>query len=210
MKVLLVNGSPHKNGCTHTALDLVGGQLRAAGIEADEFWVGAKPISGCIGCYQCGKLGHCALGDDKVDEFLAIANDYDAYVFGSPVYFSGMTGTLKSFMDRVFMSNRGRVTFAHKPFAVVASARRAGTTATLEQLEKHLQYNQMLQVTSSYWPMVHGTCAEEVLKDEEGVQVMEQLGRNMAWLLQVIEAGKAAGIPLPTHPEVPAKTNFIR
>ena len=210
MKVLLVNGSPHKNGCTHTALKLVGGALRESGVEYDEFWIGAKPIAGCIGCYKCAERGACVFDGDKVEEFLATAGGYDAFVFGSPVYFSGVSGSMKCFMDRVFFSNRGRVTFACKPAAVVASARRAGTTATLEQLEKHLQHQQMVQVNSRYWPMVHGNAPDEVMRDEEGVQVMQQLGRNMAWLLKSIDAGRAAGIESPVQSAARISTNFIR
>lgn len=210
MKALLVNGSPHKDGCTHTALQLVGEALRESGVEADEFWIGTKPISGCIGCYQCGERGECVFSGDKVEEFLAIAGDYDAYVFGAPVYYSGMAGSMKAFMDRVFFSNQGRVTFALKPAAVVTNARRAGTTATLEQLEKFLQHQQMVQVNSFYWPMTHGSTPEQVMQDEEGVQVMQVLGHNMAWLMKSIEAGRAAGIELPAPPEQRVWTNFVR
>ena len=169
MKVLLVNGSPHKDKCTHTALDIVAKELRDAGIETDEFWIGNKPIAGCIGCYQCGERGKCVFGGDKVEEFLGMAGDYDGYVFGAPVFFSGMAGSMKDFMDRVFFSNRGQVDFTLKPAAVVTSARRAGTTATLEQLEKFLQYDQMFQVGSRYWNMVHGSSPDDVTRDEEGV-----------------------------------------
>ncbi|MBQ9042672.1 MAG: flavodoxin family protein [Eggerthellaceae bacterium] len=210
MKALLVNGSPHKNGCTHTALDIVAGELREAGIEADEFWIGTKPIAGCIGCYKCGEQGECVFKDDKVTEFLAIAGDYDGYVFGAPVFYSGMAGSMKAFMDRVFFSNQGRVTFALKPAAVVTSARRAGTTATLEQLEKFLQHQQMIQVNSFYWPMVHGSKAEDVLRDEEGTQIMQVLGRNLAFTMKCIEAGRAAGVALPEPPDPRVWTNFVR
>lgn len=149
-------------------------------------------------------------GGDKVEEFLEVAGDYDAFVFGAPVYFAGMAGSCKAFMDRAFFSNRGRVTFALKPAAVVTSARRAGTTAALEQMEKYLQHQQMVQVNSRYWPMVHGNAPEEVVRDEEGVQVMQVLGRNMAWLMKSIEAGRAAGVEPPVQPERRIGTNFIR
>lgn len=210
MKALLVNGSPHKNGCTHTALDIVAGELREAGIDADEFWIGAKPIAGCVGCYKCAQLGECVFKDDKVTEFLSIAGDYDGYVFGAPVFYSGMAGSMKAFMDRVFFSNRGRVTFALKPAAVVTSARRAGTTATLEQLEKFVQHQQMIQVNSFYWPMVHGSKAEDVLRDEEGVQIMHMLGRNLAFTMKCIEVGRTAGVALPVPPDPRVWTNFVR
>ena len=210
MKALLVNGSPHEAGCTHTALALVGEGLSEGGVETREFWIGNKPVAGCIGCYRCAELGRCVFQDDKVEEFLEIAGGYHAFVFGSPVYFSGAAGSMKCFLDRAFFSNRGRVDFSLKPAAVVASARRAGTTATLEQLEKHLQHQQMVQVNSRYWPMVHGNTPDEVLQDEEGVQVMRTLGRNMAWLMRCIDAGVAAGVERPSPPVPRASTNFIR
>ena len=210
MKALLVNGSPHKLGCTHTALQVVGDALRESGVGADEFWIGNKPIAGCIGCYKCAERGGCVLGGDKIEEFLDVAGGYDAFVFGAPVYFAGMAGSMKAFMDRAFFSNRGRVTFALKPAAVVTSARRAGTTAALEQMEKYLQHQQMVQVNSRYWPMVHGNAPEEVVRDEEGVQVMQVLGRNMAWLMRSIEAGRAAGVEPPAQLERRIGTSFIR
>ena len=210
MKTLLVNGSPHKTGCTHTALQVVGDALRESGIEADEFWIGNKPIAGCIGCYKCVERGECVFGGDKVEEFLGVAGGYDAFVFGAPVYFAGMAGSMKAFMDRAFFSNRGRVEFMLKPAAVVTSARRAGTTAALEQMEKYLQHQQMVQVNSRYWPMVHGNAPEEVMRDEEGVQVLQVLGRNMAWLMKSIEAGRAAGVEPPAQPDRRIGTNFIR
>ena len=210
MKALLVNGSPHKGGCTHTALEVVADELRAAGVEADEFWIGNKPIAGCIGCYKCATRGECVFSGDKVEEFLAIAGGYDGFVFGAPVFYSGMAGSCKAFLDRVFFSNQGRVTFALKPAAVVTSARRAGTTATLEQLEKFLQHQQMIQVNSRYWPMVHGNTPEEVMRDEEGVQIMQVLGRNLAFTMKCLEAGRAAGVEEPAPPEPRVSTNFIR
>ena len=210
MKALLVNGSPHKEGCTHTALQLVGDGLREMGVEADEFWIGAKPLAGCIGCYKCAERGTCVFSGDTVEEFLSMAGAYDAFVFGAPVFYSGMAGSMKSFMDRAFFSNRGRVSFELKPAAVVTSARRAGTTATLEDLEKFLQIMQMVQVNSRYWPMVHGNTPDEVLRDEEGVQIMNVLGRNMAWLMKSIAAGHEAGIEPPAPLTNRVATNFIR
>lgn len=210
MKVLLVNGSPRKEGCTHTALSVVADELRAAGVEADEFWIGSKPIAGCMGCYQCGKRGSCVISGDKVEEFLAIAGDYDGFVFGSPVYYAGIAGSMKCFMDRVFFSNQGRVTFALKPAAVVTSARRAGTTSALGDIEKFVQHQQMVQVNSWYWPMVHGGSSEDVMRDEEGVQIMQMIGRNMAWLLKCLQAGADAGVNRPELPDPRKWTNFIR
>lgn len=209
MKALLVNGSPRKSECTHTALQIVGDSLREEGIEVDEFWVGNKPIPGCVGCRRCKELKHCLFDVDAVHDFLAIADDYDAYVFGAPVYYSGIPGHMKCFLDRVFYSNQGRVRFAFKPAAAITSARRAGTTATLEQLQKHIQHQQMVQVNSHYWPMVHGNSPDEVMRDEEGVQTMQVLGRNMAFVMKCIEAGVSAGVELPAPADPHLRTNFI-
>ena len=209
MKALLVNGSPHKKGSTNKALEIVAAELEEAGIQADIFWIGNKPIAGCMGCGACSKNGRCVTSD-VVDDFLAIADDYDGYVFGSPVYFSGVAGGMKSFLDRAFMSNQGRVTFRMKAAATLTVARRAGTTATLEDLNKFVEYWQMVQAHSKYWPMVHGANADDVVKDEEGVQVLQLLGRNLAYVMKCLEAGRAAGLELPGIPQPAARTNFIR
>ncbi|MGI6590427.1 MAG: flavodoxin family protein [Eggerthellaceae bacterium] len=211
MKVLLVNGSPHRRGCTHTALGIVARSLEAEGIGTQEFWIGNKPIAGCTGCLACRKQGACIF-KDSVQDFLEIAPDFDGYVFGSPVHYAGVTGNMKSFMDRAFYSGRCAVPdcFRLKPAASVVSARRMGTTATLEQMDKYFEIEQMPIVSSRYWNAVHGTNAEEVMKDEEGVQVMQMLGSHMAWMLKCIEAGDAAGVKRPDNYSVRTATNFIR
>lgn len=211
MKVLLVNGSPHQKGCTFTALSEVAAALNAEGIETDFYWIGNKPIGGCIGCYQCTKKQKCVF-DDKVNEFTALAADYDGFVFGSPVYFSGMNGNLMSFMDRVFFSASAQNPhpFRFKPAAAVVSARRAGTTSALDQMNKYFFHQQMPIATSRYWNMVHGNSPEEVRQDGEGLQIMRYLGRNMAWMLKLMEAGKQAGVPHPEQEERRLATNFIR
>ena len=211
MKVLLINGSPHQKGCTYTALAEVASALNSEGVETDYFWIGNKPISGCIGCYQCAENKKCVF-DDKVNEFTTLAADYDGFIFGSPVYFSGMNGSLMSFMDIVFFSASGQDPhpFRFKPAAGVVSARRGGTTSALDQINKYFSHQQMPIITSRYWNMVHGNTPEEVRQDEEGLQVMRYLGRNMAWMLKLIEAGEAAGIRTPEQEEKRAATNFIR
>lgn len=211
MKVLLVNGSPHQKGCTFTALSEVAAALNAEGIETDFYRIGNKPIGGCIGCYQCAKKQKCVF-DDKVNEFTALAADYDGFVFGSPVYFSGMNGNLMSFMDRVFFSASAQNLhpFRFKPAAAVVSARRAGTTSALDQMNKYFFHQQMPIATSRYWNMVHGNSPEEVRQDGEGLQIMRYLGRNMAWMLKLMEAGKQAGVPHPEQEERRLDTNFIR
>ena len=212
MKVLLINGSPHQKGCTYTALSEVASALNEEGIETTVYWIGNKPIGGCIGCFQCAKKQKCVF-DDKVNEFTALATDYDGFIFGSPVYFSGMNGSLMSFMDRVFFAgpkHKDGNPFAFKPAAAVVSARRAGTTSALDQMNKYFLHGQLPVISSRYWNMVHGNTPEEVLQDEEGLQVMRQLGRNMAWFLKLKEVGKQAGIPLPAQEEKRIARNFIR
>lgn len=211
MKVLLVNGSPHQRGCTHRALEEVASALTEEGVETSFYWIGNRPIGGCIGCYQCAKKQKCVF-DDKVNEFTALAADYDGFVFGSPVYFSGMNGNLMSFMDRVFFSASAQNPhpFRFKPAAAVVSARRAGTTSALDQMNKYFFHQQMPIATSRYWNMVHGNTPEEVQQDKEGLQIMRYLGRNLAWLLKLKEVGAQAGVPFPVQEERRAATNFIR
>ena len=210
MKVLLVNGSPHKEGCTYTALTAVADALAAEGIDPQMFWIGTKPLSGCIACKTCVQKKKCVF-DDKVNEFLDIAGDFDGFVFGSPVHWGGATGAITSFLDRAFYADfcGGGNRFLLKPAATVISARRAGTTATWDQLNKYFGLMQMPIVTSRYWNMVHGTDPEEVKQDAEGMQVMRILGKNMAWSLKCKQAGPAAGIKLPEQ-ETVTFTNFIR
>ena len=209
-KVLMVNGSPRIHGCTFTALTEVADTLKAEGVDCDFYWIGNKPVAGCIGCNRCEETHQCAF-DDQVNEFVKLAEDYDGFVFGSPVYYAGVAGGFVSFLDRAFYSSytRDPSPFRFKPAAIVVSARRAGTTAALEQLSKYPTYEQMPLVNSKYWPMVHGNTPAQVKQDEEGMQVMRQLGRNMAWMLRLIEAGEHAGIPLPAQEEN-VWTNFIR
>jgi multimeric flavodoxin WrbA len=210
MKVLLVNGSPHEKGCTYTALSEIASALGTCGIESEIFWIGAKPISGCIACMACGKSGKCSI-DDIVNKFTAIAKNADGFVFGSPVHFASASGALRSFMDRVFYSDMraGNQSFYLKPAAAVVSARRAGTTAALDQINKYFMISQMPIISSRYWNMVHGAQAEDAKRDEEGIQTMRILGRNMAWFLKCKEAGEKAGVTLP-EVEQTVFTNFIR
>jgi len=206
MKVLLVNGSPHAQGCTYTALREVAAALEKQGIETELFQVGTKPISGCLGCGACIKTGKCVI-DDVVNEFVEKAKDADGFVFGSPVHYAGASGAITSFMDRAFYG-KGAV-YANKPAAAVMSCRRGGATATLDQLNKYFTISNMPIVSSQYWNMVHGNTPDEVRQDLEGLQTMRTLGINMAWLLKCIEAGKAAGIAMPER-EAKVATNFIR
>ena len=209
MKVLLVNGSPHNEGCVYTALSEVAKELNNEGIETEIFWIGIKPISGCIACHKCSELGKCVF-NDVVNEFAEKAKNADGFVFGTPVHYASASGAITSFMDRLFYSTfSNQDIFRLKPAATVVSARRAGTTATFDQLNKYYTMNQMPVISSRYWNMVHGSTPEEVRKDEEGMQIMRILGKNMAYYLKCIEVGKEKGIT-PPAPEKITFTNFIR
>ena len=206
MKVLLVNGSPNKQGCTYTALSEVAKTLNEYDIETEIFWIKTKPITGCIACLKCGELGKCTFDNDVVNEYEA-----DAFVFGSPVYYASANGSMVSFLDRAFYSNShgtGGEAFKHKPGAVICSARRGGTTATYDQLIKYLGISQMPIISSFYWNMVHGNTPEEVLQDEEGLGTMRQLAHNMAFFLQCLEEGAKNGLTVKEEPK--PRTNFIR
>ncbi|MEE1598221.1 flavodoxin family protein [Acidaminococcus fermentans] len=193
MKVLLFNGSRREKGCTYTALSLVAKELEKAGIDTEIIYVGLNAVN--------GKL------DELVKECAAKMKEADGLVVGSPVYYASPTGEIQVFLDR-FAGVAG-ADLRHKPAAAIASARRAGTSTTLDVLNKYLMYNEMPVVSSNYWNMVHGNTPEEVLQDKEGVQIMETLGKNMAWLLKCLEAGKKAGVEEPAKP-AKVMTNFIR
>ncbi len=209
MKVLLVNGSPHEKGCTYTALTEVAKTLNDEGIDTEIFWIGIKPLAGCIACMKCIETGQCAF-NDNVNDFLDIAKDADGFIFGSPVHYAAASGAITSFMDRVFYANLlgNRQSFYLKPAAAVISARRAGTTATFDQLNKYFTISEMPIISSRYWNMVHGARPEDVRKDLEGLQTMRILGRNMAWFLKCKEAGTKAGVQHPVKEEY-IFTNFI-
>lgn len=193
MKVILFNGSRNEKGSTFTALTLVAEELNACGIETEIFWVGKRALDGHI--------------DEMVDEAIEKTKACDAMVFGSPVYYASPSGELIAFLDRFYWKGENVIRF--KPAASVTVARRAGTTATLDVLNKYTNYAQQPVITSRYWNMVHGSNGNDVMKDEEGIQIMKTLGRNMAWILKSIEAGKAAGVPQP-QAEKKIFTNFIR
>ncbi len=209
MKVLLINGSPNKERCTYTALREVADALEAEGVDCEFAWVGRDAVRGCLGCGACSRKGEgrCVFNDDVANGIIEQAKAADGIVVGTPVFYAGANGALLALLDRVFMAAASELKF--KPAAAIASARRAGTTPAIDQVNKYFQFNCMPLVSSNYWPMVHGSCAEDVERDEEGLQIMRTLGRNMAWMLKSIEAARAEGIEAPTlEPKV--KTNFIR
>lgn len=207
MNVLLINGSPRKNGCTYTALAEVAKSLETNGIETEILHIGAKPVGGCVNCGACKKTGRCAFSDAPVNEAAEKLRAADGLVVGSPVYYASPNGGMIGFLDRLFYSAGG--SFANKPAAAVVSARRGGTTASLDVLQKYFVICNMPVVPSQYWPMVHGNSPEEVQKDGEGLQVMRLLGANMAWMIRCFDAGRKAGIEPPAR-EPRIATNFIR
>ncbi len=206
MKVLMLNGSANQNGTTYTALAEIGKVLEQEGVEYEIFQIGGRPVRDCIGCGQCSEKG-CVFTDDEVNEFVALAKEADGFIFGTPVYYAHPSGRIQSFLDRVFYSS-GRV-FTYKPAAAVAVARRGGSSASLDVLNKYFGICQMPTVGSTYWNMVYGANAQDALLDEEGLQTMRNAARNMAWMLKCFEAGKEKGIELPKA-ERGARTNFIR
>ena len=210
MKVLLVNGSPHKNGCTNRALEEISKTLSEEGIESEIYHIGNKPIGSCMGCRSCSKLGRCVI-EDGVNEFLDYAKDFDGFIFGTAVHYASATGGITSFLDRAFYVNMasGKKIFEHKPGSAVASARRAGTTATLDQINKYFSISQMPIISGRYWNMVHGFTPEDVAKDEEGLQNMRFLARNMVWHLKCQKAASDAGI-YPPEQEPVTPTHFIK
>ena len=210
MKVLLVNGSPNKKGCTFTALSEIAATLKEEGIESEIYQVGWG-VMPCRACGACAKLGKCVI-NDAVNEFVDLLAGCDGLIIGSPVHYASASGGITAFMDRAFysgfMGGRGDV-FRLKPAAAVASARRSGTTATLDQLQKYFTISEMPIISGRYWNMVHGHTPEEVKQDLEGMQNMRFVARNMAYYLKCKQAGAEKGI-LPPQPEPITFTNFIR
>jgi len=193
MKVILFNGSRNEKGSTYTALNLVAETLKENGIETEIFWVGGKALTGEI--------------DKLVDEAIEKLQAADGVVLGSPVYYASPSGEMVAFLDRLYWKGEKYLRF--KPAAAVTVARRAGTTACLDVLNKYITYAQQPVVTSRYWNMVHGSNGDDVMKDEEGIQIMRTIGKNMAWILKSIAAGVAAGVSQP-EAEKKVWTNFIR
>ena len=208
MKILMVNGSPHENGCTYTALKEMAKVFEREGVEYEILQIGRKPVSGCIACNSCRSVKcRCSIDNDLVNIALEKAKDADAFVFGSPVHYAGLSGMMTGFLDRFFQC--GEPVYKFKPAAGIVSCRRSGGTAALDQMNKYFTKSHMPVVTSQYWNCVHGNNPEEVVQDLEGMQTMRTLALNMIWLLRSIEAGRKAGVPLPEH-EKRLGTNLIR
>ena len=203
MKLLLLNGSPHENGCTATALREVGRTLEALGIETETHWVGREPVPSCIACGGCKKTGTC-IYDDGVNRILERSEEWDGLVVGSPVYYGCASGQVISFLDRLFFASGGR--WAGKVAAAVVSCRRGGASTAFQQLNLFFGMNNLVVATSQYWNQVHGNTPQEVAQDLEGLQTMRTLARNLAWILRCREA---AALPAPER-EPGTPTNFIR
>lgn len=210
MKVLLINCSPNEKGCTFTALSEIAATLKTEGIDSDIYYIGKEAIAPCRACGACGKLGRCVI-NDKVNDFIDYAAEFDGYIIGSPVHYASAGGIAPIFLDRAFYAafRSGKNIFIHKPGSSIVSARRAGTTATLDQLNKYFTIAQMPVISGRYWNMVHGNTPDEVRQDEEGMQNMRILARNMAYHLKCKEVAKNAGIEPPKQEET-VFTNFIR
>lgn len=206
MRVLMLNGSSNMKGNTFCALSYIGEQLQKEGIEYEIFQIGGAPVRDCIGCGRCSESG-CVFTDDKVNAFVAKAKEADGFIFGTPVYYAHPSGRVLSFLDRVFYSSRN--VFAYKPGASVAVARRAGTTASFDVMNKYFGISQMPVAGATYWNVIHGMRPGEVESDGEGIQTMRNLAKNMAWMMKCFEKGREAGIALPDT-EKTVRTNFIR
>ena len=193
MKVVAFNGSPNKQGNTWHAIGMVAAELEKEGIATEIVHVGNKSIRGCVACGQClkNKNEQCVQPGDEVNEWIQKMKHADGIIFGSPVHYAAMAGTMKSFMDRAFYVtgvNDGML--RHKVGAAVVAVRRSGGLPTFDQLNNFINYSEMLIPTSNYWNVIHGTRPGEVTQDEEGTQIMRVLGRNMAWLMKLVENGK--------------------
>ena len=211
MKVVAFNGSPRKEGNTYQGIGIICDELEKEDIETEIIQVGSKEIRGCTACNGCAKNRDekCVLPGDEVNEWIQKMKDADGIVLGAPVHFSGIGGTMKSFLDRAFyVGGNNDSLFRHKVGAALVAVRRSGGSASLDQLNHYLAYSEMVIPTSNYWNIIHGTRPGESIKDEEGVQIMKVLGKNMAWILKLVENGK--GVVDKHEAERKTYMNFIR
>lgn len=206
MRVVLLNGSAHSNGSTYQALSQFSKTIEEHGIETKLIQLGNDAVRGCIGCGKCKEIGRCVF-DDIVNELVDLVSESDGLVVGSPVYYGSANGSLISLLDRMFYSSDEK--FYNKIAASIVVARRAGTTASIDQINKYFASKQMPIITSTYWNIVHGNNAKEVMLDDEGIQTINNLAINMAWILKCVENGKKYGINPPMCKKT-KKTNFIR
>ncbi|MDF2499639.1 MAG: reductase [Anaerosporomusa subterranea] len=211
MRVVAINGSPRKDGNTYFALNTVGEELKKEGIEFEIIQVGNKTVRGCMACGGCMKNQNerCVIANDEVNDWIQKMKEADGILLGSPVHYAGIPGTMKSFLDRAFFVTSGNCSMLrNKVGATVVAVRRSGGVATFDSLNHYIMYSEMIMPTSNYWNVTHGLEPGEAIKDEEGSQIMRVLGKNMAWLLKVLAAGKDHVEPV--LPEEKKLTNFIR
>ena len=212
MKVLMLNGSFNPDGSTKAGLEIMAKTFAEEGVETEIVTVGAKPIADCIACGKCAELKRCVFANDAVNDFAEKAKTSDGFVFGSPVYYAHPSGRIQSFLDRLFFSTMNADRYAslrHKPCASIVVARRAGTSASFDVLNKYATISQMIVVGSTYWNEFHALTKEDVPEDGEGVQTLQNLARNMAYVMKCLKAGRDAGILPPTAKE-DVFTNFVR
>lgn len=203
----MINGSTHEHGTTAKALGIIAEELKAQGIDSEIVCLGKAAVHSCMGCGSCKKTGKCVFGDDPVNAIGEKVKEADGYIFGAPVHYASPAGAMVALLDRLFYAYGRHMKF--KPGAAVVAARRAGTTASYDMLNKYIGISSMLQVPSTYWNMIYGNNGEEALQDEEGVSVMRALGSNMAWLLKLLDSAKGTELEKPVV--IPkARTNFIR
>lgn len=211
MKVLAINGSPKPNGNTAYAIQLVLDELEKEGIETEIITIGNKTIKGCTGCGMCfrNRDEKCIIKGDDLNEWIQKMKDADGLIFGSPVFYAAMNGTMKAFMDRAFyVAGANGSMFRHKAGAAVVAVRRSGGLPALNQLNNFINYSEMVMPTSNYWHVIHGLKPGDAAQDEEGIQIMRILGKNMAWMMKMIEATKDS-VPRPAA-ERKVMTNFVR
>ena len=211
LKVVFVNGSPNPKGSTWRSMVEISKALHEEGILVEWIHVGNRPVRGCMGCNACREsgLGRCIYGDDVVNVAIARMEQADGLLIGSPVHYAAASGAVTSFLDRMFYAANAKKAFYGKPGAAIVCCRRGGATAALEQLNKYFTISNMPIVSSYYWNMVHGNNIDEVVHDEEGMFVMRQLGKNMAWMLKSLKAARDQGITFP-YAEQEIRMNFIR
>ena len=212
MKVLMLNGSFNPEGSTRAGLDIMAESFAAEGVSSEIVTVGGKPIADCIACGKCAELKRCVFASDGVNEFAEKAKGADGFVFGTPVYYAHPSGRILSFLDRLFFSSRlanGYENLRHKPVAAIVVARRAGTSASFDVLNKYAGISQMITVGSTYWNEFHALAKEDVPEDGEGVQTLRNLARNMAYVMKCLKAGRDAGVMPPAAKEE-VFTNFVR
>lgn len=203
MKVLLINGSPRREGNTHLALTEVAKTLEAGGVKTEIMWIGNRAVQGCTACGKCHELGRCVLKDELYETTRAKIDECDGLVIGSPTYYAGPAGSLCALLDRIFYSC-GSI-LQYKVGSAVAICRRGGASANLDRLNKYFTISNMPLVPSQYWNLAHGRLPGEVTQDEEGMQTMRTLGRNMTWMLQNLRRDTA-----PSGAEKGVMTSFVR